>query len=528
MGIPCRCDQVKLKTACLLLGLFHAASAAAIGLGDLDVRSYLGQPLHVTVRIIGADAKTSADCFSLGPSEGSAVPPPRRAQLSLEKSGDRAVLHIRTPYTMDEPVAQFELISDCDARLRRDYVVLLDPPAAIEAVPERTPAVAIPREASAPRAVASRPATPARSTRSATAPARGGLPARQSAPRPQAAPSEAPRLVLSGRPGTGASPLALRLDTNLPDLNRSYPDRLTPTELSDENTALGHKLAYLQAQLASLQQRNAELEGRRATQTPQPARAPSSSQPPRWPFYLLAIGLLTGAGALVVRLRSRSRHGGEGVAGSWHQADAMAGVDLESTESGRRAESPSQRRPAAEQTMSTRPPAPTAPQPIAEPSFETIPPTMDQSTEVKDDILDQAEVYVAHGHGDLAVHLLQEHLRDSPLESPVPWLLLLDLLHRESDTEGYAAASAECHRHFNINLSGHPVSQDGESSRGLESYPHLTEKLVEVWGSPDIEAFFDDLIFDRRGGTRIGFEPGAYREILLLRAIALEALPRAA
>ena len=39
---------------------------------------------------------------------------------------------------------------------------------------------------------------------------------------------------------------------------------------------------------------------------------------------------------------------------------------------------------------------------------------------------------------------------------------------------------------------------------------------------------FDQLIYDHRGGTRMGFEPGAYREILLLRAIAQDALALAA
>ena len=158
--------------------------------------------------------------------------------------------------------------------------------------------------------------------------------------------------------------------------------------------------------------------------------------------------------------------------------------------------------------------------PESERVLEFEPSRSDQTTEVNDDILDQAEVYMAHGHGELAVHLLQEHLRDAPDESPVPWLLLLDLLHREGDTEGYTAASIECRRHFNINLSGHPVSQESDSSHGLEDYPHLLEQAVAVWDTPAVEDFFDELIFDKRGGTRIGFDPGAYRDILLLRAIS--------
>lgn len=51
-----------------------------LGLGELNVRSYLGQPLHATVKIIDANAATHADCFSLRPSADSAVPPPPRVR----------------------------------------------------------------------------------------------------------------------------------------------------------------------------------------------------------------------------------------------------------------------------------------------------------------------------------------------------------------------------------------------------------------------------------------------------------------
>ena len=156
---------------------------------------------------------------------------------------------------------------------------------------------------------------------------------------------------------------------------------------------------------------------------------------------------------------------------------------------------------------------------------EIAAPLRSEDTEVKEDILDQAEVFMAHGHGELAVHLLQEHLREAPTESPVPWLLLLDLLHRAGDTTGYAAASAECRRYFNVNLTGHPISQDTETGQGLEAYPHLLEELIKVWGTAEIGSFIHDLIYDNRGGTRLGFEPAAYRDLLLLRTISQENLP---
>jgi hypothetical protein len=506
-------DRVRLKPVYFLLGLGlgFAGSAAGLGLGELDVRSSLGEPLHATVNILDPGETTAQECFSLAPSEGS-IAPSLRAQLSLEQSGGKTLLHIRTPYSVNDPIAQFALVSACEGRLQRDYVILLDPPAQITpAIIETAPAAA---ERSVPIAPPAPRATPPQRQAKRTPPAATSQPASDSrqagAPSAQAAASDsAPRLVLSGKrkPSLAGAELALRLDTNLPDPTRFRPQGLTDTELSDENTALSRKLAHLEAQMLALQKRNAELEARLPAA---PATAtPAASQPVKWPLALLIMGLLTGAGTLAVWLRRRKQEPVNYMVDDWTRPSTIA-------------------MPGSPKPATVPVPTPNEMQPAPERMPEIAQPVLPESTEIKDDILDQAEVYMAHGHGELAVHLLQEHLRDAPGESPVPWLLLLDLLHREGDTENYAAASAECRRHFNINLSGHPVSQDNEIGMGLEAYPHLLDELVEKWRSPDLDDFFKDLIYDHRGGTRMGFEPSAYRDLLLLRAIAQDVLPLAA
>jgi hypothetical protein len=291
-----------------------------------------------------------------------------------------------------------------------------------------------------------------------------------------------------------APSFSLKLDTHLPDVTTLRPTDLTATELSDENTALTRKLAHLEAQLAALRQRNAELD-RRGRAAATVAEPPPPAPRPRWPLYLLAAGLVTGGAGLIAWLLRRTR------SPRTLQFDDSTWTLLR--EDGQ------------------LPPAPEPSGHMPERMAEVAPPSREESgTEVKEDILDQAEVFMAHGHANLAVHLLQEHLRAAPTESPVPWLLLLDLLHREGDATGYAAASAECRRYFNVNLTDHPVSQDNDTGLGLEAYPHLLDQLVHVWNLPERDDFFKDLIYDHRGGTRMGFHPAAYRDILLLRAIA--------
>lgn len=508
---------MNVKTVCLLLGLCHASAAAALGLGELNVRSFLGQPLHATVALLDVGADFPADCFKLEAGTGAIAPPPR-AQLSLQRSGDQAVLHIRTRQSIHDPIAQFVLVADCETRLQREYVILLDPPdpTRLAQTSMATPAPAPVQTTASP--VPSAPRAAGRTAPAMQAPARPAPPARASTPRPPPAPranqaprdEPAPRLVLSGRrssQSTAERPFALRLDSTLPDPARPVAERpLTETELSDETTALSRRLAHLESQLLALQQRNAELEARsRAAAVAAPP--PPAAGPARWPLALLLVGLLGGSILLVAWLRRRSR---------MPATDAQ--LDL----------TPWTQPYTPPQTLSDMDTLPENATPPPSRMAEIAAPPRVEDTEVKEDILDQAEVYMAHGHSDLAIHLLQEHLREAPTESPVPWLLLLDLLHRNGNTEAYTAASAECRRYFNVNLSAHPASQDGESSQGLEAYPHLLEKLVEVWNTPELDAFLHDLIYDDRGGTRIGFEPHAYRDILMLRAVAHDALPFAA
>ncbi|HEY9099828.1 MAG TPA: hypothetical protein VIN38_13250 [Thiobacillus sp.] len=487
------------------------------------MRSQLGQPLHATIKITGANTALDTDCFSLLPSTGAAAPPPLRPQLSLERGGSDMVLHIRTPLAMSDPISQFTLASDCETKLQREYVILLDPPSQAarshsQSVPTTTPLTIRSSNDTPAAASANPPASKNNGAATRAAQTSESSPRRQrSVGKKQPQPTEAaPRLVLSGRHGLSSEALSLRFDTNLPDLTRPRPEQLTADEVSDENTALTRKLAHLESQMVALNQRNAELEAKRTALAGQ--GLPKISGPAQWPLYLLISALLIIAVGLIVWLRRRSH-----TVFTWRKTEPSANTpSIGSLD--KMADPWTQ--PPGKPIQSKTPTRPTKQaEPVIDPVIEFEPSSANHTTEVKDDTLDQAEVYMAHGHGELAVHLLQEHLRDAPDESPVPWLLLLDLLHREGDIPAYTIASQECRRYFNINLGEHPVSQETDTGQGLEAYPHILEQLLKVWGSPDVDQFFKELIFDDRGGTRIGFDPSAYREILLLRAVARDVDP---
>ena len=498
-------------------------SAIGLGLGDLVVQSHLGQPLRASIAVLDAPPEIQADCFSLKNGGDASLPGLPSTRIALETRGAKTTLFITTSQTINEPVFQISVSAACADRLQRDYVVLLDPPLATQ--PETAYAEAVPLQAkpldgarnqahgSRSRNTRARDRT-AKLVANATHQQPGGKTA--SAQRPPPKPVQT-KLVLSGghyRPDRVIATATAVGATPLEDTSR--PSAMSPTELSDEHTSLKHRVAYLQTQLLALQQRNDELEAARRILVKAPAPAPVAAKKTvsRWTQFLIVLGILTASVALFFGLRAYPRR---------RLAPALSGpeslplsfTDMRDAFPAAPVIVPPNTLDAAVPTRAT-----TEPHTTDADAFSHVLSAL--GTEVNEDILDQAEVYVAHGHASLAIHMLQEYVRTAPTESPVPWLLLLDLLAREGPEAEYRETCIACKKHYNINLSVIPRDADTPEDASLEAYPHVIAHLQHVWGYQEANAFLADLVYDRRDGTRQGFEPDAYREIMLLRSIAEE------
>lgn len=507
------------------LPFFIAASfsnaAMALGLGELVVQSSLGKPLRASIAVLDAPPDIQADCFSLKNS-GDALPGVPDARIRLETRGVHATLFITTAQTVNEPAFQITVSAACADRLQRDYVVLLDPP--LVTPPETALAEALPPRVASEESVRQ----PARSSRNSNVRARTRTVKLSPASHPQDTkpapaqralpPPEGAKLVLSGgryRPDKLVATAVVR-NASMP-IAATLPASvaMSPTELSDEHTSLKHRVAYLQTQLLALQQRNDELEAARRMLMKAPAPAPVAAEKAvsRWTQFVIVLGILTVGGALFFGLRAYPRRS---LAGTPDIPDSLplAFTDV-------REAFPAAPVMASPPTLRAVPTARASAEPHpADPdvfshSLSTL------GTEVNEDILDQAEVCVAHGHASLAIHMLQEYVRNAPTESPVPWLLLLDLLAREGPEAEYRETCIACKKYYNIDLSVTPQDTATEGA-SLEAYPHVIAHLQHLWGYQEANAFLMDLVYDRRDGTRRGFEPGAYREIMLLRGIAEE------
>lgn len=49
-----------------------------------------------------------------------------------------------------------------------------------------------------------------------------------------------------------------------------------------------------------------------------------------------------------------------------------------------------------------------------------------------------------------------------------------------------------------------------------QQFPRIVNKIVILWGEPELEMYFNELLMDSRGGTRQGFPPEIASEIFNL------------
>ena len=95
-----------------------ASFSAVAGLGGLNVQSHLGEPFSGTVTVTGDEAKILL-------SGGKASISDNRLSTSVRKSGDNAIVSIRSSGAVRDPVLVFQMGVGAQAR---QYTAIIDPP----------------------------------------------------------------------------------------------------------------------------------------------------------------------------------------------------------------------------------------------------------------------------------------------------------------------------------------------------------------------------------------------------------------
>ena len=632
------------QTPCALLVLVVAGaipSAFALSLGGEQVSSSLGQPLRMTIPLLGSTAESlDTRCYRVvTPSRSDGLSVIVQARIELQTSTNPPQLIIRSSRSIDEPVVRISIEAGCDAPIRRDYTILLDPPSlqtaeprVAIAAPSLAPPISAERLAPSPSAapmsasdnamIAAERAASARTARAAVAAsAKKALPTAKgssrdkpptlAAARDQSRPATATakqiqqdKLEVKGGTPTNATTPAeiaslsalavprLRIASDLVFLDQpgNQPgaapvDELQAAIAKDRRARLlaapieSDLAPRLEADLVVAQRRLAELQSQLAAagmiaktdSSTSPAGRPLLAAPPAvtqggawdWQRWVWIPGLLLVVGLIAFLLRQRRNQPTTQFATPALDTNAFAADDeitvvrtVSARNDGKRERDRSSfsdvvplpaaaAAAAAAATTATSPAADVAPmsqygalnvskarQPIMatrdereasdrlnNPLFQLRDTESHVDVTELSQVTDEAQVYADLGRNDQAIELLRDHIdaQTGDLSSPAPWLMIFELYRRTNNRQGYDELAPQFRKHFNGRVPewdnyGHELALDD----GLEAFPHLVARIERDWGTSEARKFLEELLYDNRGGSRLGFSLAAYRDILLL------------
>lgn len=563
-------DVRQIWTACILLST--AMSSSAVTLGRHSGVALIGQPLDVRLQVMlapGEDIGTQCIVADVIYGDVPVTPNFITVTTSAQPGDNMGTARILVSAPVNEPIVTLSVRAGCGLPFTRRYVLLADlvsepavaaapqsaavplPAPAPAAVPAPVQAAAAPAPAAPAPVARARPPAPPRPPKVAVAP-RSKPPA---PPRTAAAPAPVATAPATSAPAAGAP--RLRLDP--PELPAgTSPNAVAqaapaePAEPSPLETALAsanaevqrnaERLAAIETEMARFREAQQRDQARIAELTVQLARA-EEQRYSNWLIYVLA-GLLLlslAAMALLVRRQRRESAIASDASRAWwagpqdDEIDAMprmsrraplepsAPVPLESVDVDLDEDSspvPLQPTPSARRAPAAMP---------ASERREFAPSAMGVSrsvaTEELFDVQQQADFFVSLGEDDQAIAVLRNHLAESHEPSPLAYLDLFRLYHRLGRRADYDALREEFNRVFN---AGAPVfDRYSDKGLGLEAYETAFDRIQALWPQPRVLDLIERSIFrDSEEGENEVFDLEAYRELLLLHAIAKDLVER--
>ncbi|MDI1309043.1 MAG: hypothetical protein PSV17_06360 [Methylotenera sp.] len=538
-----------------LLTLFcYTNLSFALGLGDAELQSNLGEKFLVRVNVTDIEFLPDPICFTA--TDAGEAPAFKKASVSMRIINDNYQLTISTNDIITEPIVNLLVSFRCEPNVNREYVLLLDPapiPTAdrdsasydnasilpnvndtkkqthtavakssstegadsiSEAAPEQITAKKVPKKKK-PKKISSDDKklkannigkqTPISTSSKATPKNRTNADETENK-----STANKPLLVISAGNANVSEDkdkqgLSLRLATKM---NVVGPDGLTvpptATDTMDEMTVMSNRLAHLEKQITSLQVRNEQLV--------EDAQKAKENELFDWLKYLLiALGILITIALLEV-LRRKLVNRPIIVKDSWFDEQTSNDTDNKLGANSANAFNDSL---AIAQSFAE----PNSNQPTVHHTSVNTQIITKTEKEEHGSIIEDADVFMEHGRPALAIQLLQSYLSDSPAESPAIWIKLLKLIAKEGTKSEYDSAVIECHQHFNIKTP--EFGDDAPTAdSSIEDFPDIVTRLEGVWGSLYAVGFLNDLIFNKRSQPREGFDLGAFNDLFFLRNIA--------
>ena len=147
------------------------------------------------------------------------------------------------------------------------------------------------------------------------------------------------------------------------------------------------------------------------------------------------------------------------------------------------------------------------------------------ATEELFDVQQQADFFISLGENEQAIQVLKNHLADSQEPSALAYLDLFKLYHKLGRRDEYNRLREDFNRLFNAGAP--PFDQYSDESRGLETYETAFSRIQALWPQPKVLDVIERSIFREQGDAESEvFDLDAYRELLLLHAIAKDMIKR--
>lgn len=136
------------------------------------------------------------------------------------------------------------------------------------------------------------------------------------------------------------------------------------------------------------------------------------------------------------------------------------------------------------------------------------------------DIQEQADFFLSLGQPEQAIEVLKNHITDNVETSALAYMDLFDIYHRTGRPAEYAELREEFNRVFNAEVP--EFAAYGAQSNGLEDFPQVLRPIQASWSRPhEAQDVIEESIF-RQPEQDQTLDMAAYRELMLLYALAKE------
>ncbi|MFN3914216.1 MAG: FimV family protein [Aquabacterium sp.] len=140
------------------------------------------------------------------------------------------------------------------------------------------------------------------------------------------------------------------------------------------------------------------------------------------------------------------------------------------------------------------------------------------------DLEQQADFFVVLGQDDAALDLLEHHTMGGASASPLPYLKLLEIYQRLGKRGEYERVQQVFNQRFNAYAPA--WESDLQHGHSLEDYPGVIERLQALWTTPSRAMDVLERSLTRPDDQVETFDLPAYRELLILYAVARDLAER--